>query len=113
MSFLMLDDIQVPMEPDDSSSKMQFTPIGDVDRAFDGTPISDVSGYSFEVQLQTQEILRAAANEIINKIINGPMPVEVSGDFFGGAYECDIELNELTPTALGYYRVTFTVRAKL
>lgn len=106
--FLVVDGLPIPVEPD-SNIALQFTPIGDSDWSIDGEPISDISGYRSEIPVSTKEMNRNLANQIRDKVM-GEMPVLCWGALLGATYECDLVFQELRPTALSQYQVSFLIR---
>lgn len=114
MSALVVGGIVVPVAPVGASRKP--VPIGDQDRADDGTPVSDVSRTTDDLVVRTIAMAPAAAAALRAKI-RGAMPVSCYGDLLGvaaaGALSCDLQLSEDTPVRAAdglRWSFAFTVR---
>lgn len=69
---------------------------GDRDRAYDGSPVSDVSDPLHELDLRTAPMAPAAATTL-RGVLAGAMPVTCSGDLLGAVIDCDVEAPEEEP----------------
>lgn len=91
MSALVVGGVIVPVARGGASR----TPveIGEHARAFDGSPVSDVSAVFDELPITTAPMSPAAAASL-RTALRGVQPVPCSGDLLGAAVDCDVVLGD-------------------
>lgn len=93
MSALVVGGVTVKVARDGASKKR--VEIGEHGRAFDGSPVSDISAVKDELAIRTVALTPADASSLRSALV-GIQPVACSGDLLGAALSCDVELGDET-----------------
>jgi hypothetical protein len=101
MAFLIVGGITVEVATDGvSESRPQ---LGEVVRAFDGSPRSSVRGKVREWQIRTIPLPAASVTSLL-AVLEGAHPIVCSGDLLGGSVSCTPTDIETSPIHLGTAR---------
>lgn len=86
MAYLVVGGVTVPVAAD-SPPTHRLPQIGEVVRAFDGSPRSSVQAEAPEWEIRTAILTDAAANTLL-AVLRGAHPITCSGDLLGSSMSC-------------------------
>lgn len=102
MAYLVVGGVTVPVAAD-SPPAHRLSQIGEVVRAFDGSPRSSVQAESPEWEIRTAVLTDAEANTLL-AVLRGSHPITCSGDLLGSSMSCVPTDIQTAPVHLGTTR---------